>query len=269
MPGLHAEALYWRARGVAAEVVTIVEARGSTPREAGVRMVVAADAVLGSIGGGHLELQAIAHARERLRRPDLPREQQLPLGPSLGQCCGGNVRLRYTPLLEDDPAAWPLPHARFVLQLYGAGHVGRAVVRLLATLPCRVCWIDERDEAFPADALPSHIQPLASGDAVAEAGAAAAGDFHLVMTHSHELDLAVCRAVLQRGDFGWLGLIGSASKRAGFERRLRERGMADAVLQRLVCPVGLPGITGKEPAVIALSVVAQMLQAAGPAAAPR
>jgi xanthine dehydrogenase accessory factor len=148
------------------------------------------------------------------------------------------------------------------LQLYGAGHVGRAVARLLAALPCRVRWIDTRSDEFPPGALPAHIETVCAEAPEAEVAAAPPGAFHLVLTHSHDLDLLLALAVLRRADFGWFGLIGSRTKRARFERRLAERGIAPALLARLVCPIGLPGIDGKEPELIALAVVAQMLQAA-------
>lgn len=271
---LRATARAWRAAGRAAVVVQVLAHRGSVPREAGTRMLVAADAVAGTIGGGHLELQAIAEARALLARAAAgeavtPLQRHVALGPTLGQCCGGALDLGYTPLAADDPQAWAAPSPRFALQLYGAGHVGRAIVRLLAGIPCRVSWIDERETEFPREPLPPHIERLAVEPVEAEVAAAAPGAFYLVLTHSHDLDLAITREILARGDFGWFGLIGSRTKRARFEHRLRERGIAEERLARLVCPIGVPGIAGKEPEVIAVAVVAQMLQAAAaPAAAP-
>ena len=251
----------WRAAARPAVVVTVLRTRGSVPREAGTRMLVAADEVLGSIGGGHLELSAIADARALLARGGAPFEQHIALGPTLGQCCGGTLDLRFTLLAGDDPAAWPLPAPRFMLQLYGAGHVGRAIVRLLAGIHCRVQWIDERESEFPAEALPPHIERVCVEPVEAEVALAPPGAFHLVLTHSHDLDLALTQAILRRGDFGWFGLIASGTKRARFEHRLRERGFANDLIERMVCPIGLPGIAGKEPEVIAVSVVAQLLQA--------
>jgi len=258
----------WRAAGRPAVVVEVLRARGSVPREAGTRMLVAADEVLGSIGGGHLELQAIADASALLAGGGAPFVQHIALGPTLGQCCGGTLELRFTRLAEDDPAAWPLPSPRFSLQLYGAGHVGRAIVRLLGSIGCRVQWIDERESEFPAEALPPHIERICVEPVQAEVSAAPQGAFFLVLTHSHELDLAITQAILKRGDFGWFGLIGSRTKRARFEHRLRERGFADALIERMVCPIGVPGIAGKEPEVIAVAVVAQMLQVGGTVRTP-
>ncbi len=260
IPDLRAQALLWRAQGRAAVVVEIAATKGSVPREAGTRMLVAADAVLGSIGGGHLELRAITTARALLPGGS-PLRQHVALGPALGQCCGGALDLVFTPLAQTDPAAWAGPQPRFDLQLYGAGHVGRAVVRLLAGLPCRVRWIDERDAEFPAEPLPLHIEKCCVDSVAAEVAHAPPGTCYLVLTHSHDLDLAITRAILGRGDFAWFGLIGSRSKRARFEHRLLARGIAAEVLARMVCPIGLPGINGKQPEVIAVAVVAQLLLA--------
>jgi xanthine dehydrogenase accessory factor len=124
-----------------------------------------------------------------------------------------------------------------------------------------VQWIDERESELPAAALPAHIERICVEPVQAEVALAPPGAFYLVLTHSHDLDLALTQAILRRGDFGWFGLIGSKTKRARFEHRLRERGFADSLIERIVCPIGLPGIAGKEPEVIAVSLVAQLLQA--------
>ena len=265
MREIRAAALRWQAAGQRAVVVAVGATKGSVPRECGTRMLVAADEVVGTIGGGHLELQAISDARVLLARGDAIGpgfEQRVALGPSLGQCCGGALTLHFTPLAHDHPAAWPETPPRFFLQLYGAGHVGRAVVHLLAGLPCRVQWVDERESEFPAGELPPHIEKLCVEPVHAEVTAAPAGAFFLVLTHSHALDLALAEAILKRGDFAWFGLIGSKTKRARFEHRLLERGFSPVQLARMACPIGLPGLTGKEPEVLAVSVVAQMLLAA-------
>jgi xanthine dehydrogenase accessory factor len=247
------------AAGRPAMVVEVADARGSVPRDAGTRMLVSRDDVHGTIGGGHLELQAIALARERFGATF---EQAVALGPSLGQCCGGALTLRYAPLDDEALARWPGEPPLFTLDLYGAGHVGRAVARLLGTLDCRVRWIDEREDQFPAEPGPPHIERLCVEPIEAEVPTAPPGAYFLVMTHSHDLDLALAHAILQRGDFAWFGLIGSKTKRARFEHRLAERGIAAQRLARMVCPIGLPGIGGKAPEVIALAVAAQLLQVA-------
>ncbi|MFO1272661.1 MAG: xanthine dehydrogenase accessory protein XdhC [Rubrivivax sp.] len=262
-------ALVWQAEGRPAVVVEVAAHKGSVPREAGTRMLVAADQVLGTIGGGHLEQQAIERARALLRGEPLPAEQHLPLGPALGQCCGGAVTLRYTALSESRPAEWALPEPRFFLQLYGAGHVGRAIVKLLEGLPCRVQWIDERESEFPAAASAPHVERVCVEPVEAEVAAAPPGAFYLVLTHSHALDQAITESILRRADFGFLGLIGSKTKRARFVHRFEARGLAPDTIARMTCPIGVPGIAGKEPEVIAVAVVAQLLQQAQVAAATR
>jgi xanthine dehydrogenase accessory factor len=263
--GLQAAALQWQAAATPAVVVDVAAARGSVPRGEGTRMLVSADAALGTIGGGHLELQAIEKARALIRSGAAGDTQHVALGPTLGQCCGGVLELRYRPLQTVDLAAWVLPPPRFSLQLYGAGHVGRAIVKLLADIDCRVQWIDEREAEFPPAPLPPHIERVCVEPVEAEVAQAAAGTCFLVLTHSHDLDLAITQAVLARDDFAWFGLIGSATKRARFEARLRQRGVSDAQLWRMVCPIGQPGVSGKEPAVIAVAVVAQLLALPPPA----
>lgn len=260
---LHDTALAWFRAGRPAIVVEVVATQGSVPREAGTRMLVGADEVLGTIGGGHLELKAMASARQMLTEGAAgPLEHRFPLGPALGQCCGGTVTLRWTALAAVDPATWPAAAQLFTLQLYGAGHVGRAIVKLLAGIACRVQWIDEREDQFPDEPLPAHTERVCVEPVEAEVRQAAPGDFYLVLTHSHDLDLAITQAILERGDFGYLGLIGSATKRARFEHRFEARGIARPLIDRITCPIGVPGITGKEPEVIAVAVVAQLLQRA-------
>ena len=251
----------WLIADRAAVVVEVIDFKGSVPRETGSRMLVSADAVVGTIGGGHLELQAIEQARELLAAgAPAPKERDIALGPTLGQCCGGVLRLRWQPLSAGTLAAWPPPGPRFHLQLYGAGHVGRAIARLLGGIDCRVQWIDERDSEFPAEATPSHIERVCVEPVEAEVALAPHGACFLVLTHSHELDLRITEAILRRGDFAYLGLIGSATKRARFVHRFEERGIATDTLARITCPIGVPGISGKEPEVIAVAVVAQLLQ---------
>jgi xanthine dehydrogenase accessory factor len=270
---LKALARDWLDQGRPAMLVQVLHSQGSVPRDAGARMLVAADACVGTIGGGHLEWQAIAAARQALQagRSALP-DQNIALGPALGQCCGGRVRLRTVALDAGSLADWPDERPRGHLQLHGAGHVGQALVRLLTGLPLQVHWVDARDDAFALPGpLPSHVHCTSDDLPDAQVALAPPGACYLVMTHSHALDLQITQAVLRRGDFAYLGLIGSASKRARFEHRLAERGVAAPLLARLTCPVGVPGITGKAPEVVALAIAAQLLQVttdASPAAMP-
>ena len=151
----------------------------------------------------------------------------------------------------------PCAARRVPLYVYGAGHVGRALLRVLEGLPFDVTWVDIEPARFP-DAIPAYARMLAAADPAAAAATAPAGAFHIVLTFSHAIDLAICFALLKRDDFAFLGLIGSATKRARFLKRLREAGVSDAALARLICPIGIAGITGKQPAVIAVSVAAQL-----------
>ena len=256
-------------------VVEVAQARGSVPRGRCTRMLVTAGAVAGTIGGGHLELKAIESALQRLHQPSAPGTassahpagddtEHFPLGPALGQCCGGAVTVRYLRLDAAMLAHWPQTPPRFHLQLYGAGHVGRAIVSVLRGVPCTVQWIDEREDQFPppdtlADTGEARVERLCVEPVEAEVGLAPAGASYLVLTHSHDLDLRICEAILKRGDFGFLGLIGSRTKRARFVSRLTHRGLPASLVDRITCPIGLPGIGGKEPGVIAVAVVAQLL----------
>jgi xanthine dehydrogenase accessory factor len=293
-------------------LVTVARAEGSVPREAGAKMLVSAGGLADTIGGGHLEYAATALARDMLAQPAQEpgaqrRLQRLPLGPTLGQCCGGvaflafervdldghahfaairdrlarnEAVLRQLPLDSAAPPSlsaeaadtrlWQDAHgARWLadacrapaaqLYLFGAGHVGAAIVRSMAALPCRITWIDERDDMFPAS-LPPNVTVEVTDTPEALVAAAPDHASYLVMTHRHALDQALSEAILRRERIGWFGLIGSATKRVQFERRLRQRGIPAPRLADMVCPIGIPGIAGKEPAVIAIAVAAQLLQ---------
>jgi len=250
-----------------AVVVEVTEALGSAPREGGTRMLVSATGAIGTVGGGHLELKAIATARSMLAAGDLAqRSEHFPLGPALGQCCGGAVTLAYCALSADALQRWPEPAPLFQLQLYGAGHVGRAIATLLTTLDVSVDWIDEREDEFPALTTlglpwPPHIRKVCVDAVEAEVRQAPIGAFYLVLTHRHDLDMRITEAILHRGDFGFLGLIGSKSKRQRFVHRFEQRGFAPGLIARMTCPIGVAGIGGKEPEVLAVAAVAQLLQA--------
>jgi xanthine dehydrogenase accessory factor len=253
----------------AAVLVSVDATQGSAPREAGAWMAVFAGDVVGTIGGGHLEFQAIAQAREYLAGVPGDAVQHYALGPSLGQCCGGMVKLRFerigaadVPALEKRLAPMLSP-----LALFGGGHVGKALVNVLSTLPFGVTWIDSRDEIFPSE-VPPHVECEHSDPVHAAVADLAAGSRVLIMSFSHAEDLDVVAACLRRlrekGDLPYIGLIGSKTKWATFRHRLQERGFTETELARITCPIGLPGIEGKEPEVIAVSVAAQILQLAPP-----
>jgi xanthine dehydrogenase accessory factor len=250
-------------------LVSVVATRGSSPREAGTAMVVRPSGGFhGTIGGGALEWRALAEARELLRlgRGE-SRRGALALGPDLGQCCGGRVDWQIDVYdssdLEDlesrDREEASRPRGAPLL-LFGAGHVGRALSLALAPLPFAVRWIDSRPDAFPAY-KPQGFELMLSADPPAELASAPDGALVVVMTHSHPLDLAIVSEALRQNRFRYVGVIGSATKRARFESLMRKSGIPDSALAKLVCPVGIPGIGGKEPAVIAASLAAQLLLA--------
>jgi xanthine dehydrogenase accessory factor len=250
-------------------LVSVETTKGSAPRETGAWMAVFAAGVAGTIGGGHLEFQAIAEARRRLSGAAGEAVQQYALGPSLGQCCGGVVRLRYERVgAADIPALQERLAPRLApLALFGGGHVGKALVNALVPLPFAITWIDSRDEIFP-ERVPPNVVCEHSDPVHAAVPELAAGSRVLIMSFSHAEDLDVVAACLrrlrERDDLSYVGLIGSKTKWATFRHRLEERGFTESELGRVTCPIGLPGITGKEPEVIAASVAAQILQLAPP-----
>jgi xanthine dehydrogenase accessory factor len=311
-------------------VVTVAQTRGSAPREAGARMLVGPDHIDGSIGGGHLEFEAIRIARDALGTHDRRGSWlvRFPLAARLGQCCGGVVTLLFQPVTPAD--AWldvvarslatdgaltmvtPVADASrrpmvvglaaaeagalgddiqitaaatamqseatpslisneggtylvervvvndFRIMLFGNGHVGRALSQVLGTLPCNVTWVDQREHAFPS-MVPDNVTVVATDAPEDEVGHAASEAMFLVMTHSHSLDFALTTAILGRDDFRYFGLIGSAAKRAQFERRLSARGIPAERLRRMTCPIGIGGIASKQPGAIAVAVAAQLL----------
>jgi xanthine dehydrogenase accessory factor len=251
--------------------IRVAEVQGSGPREPGAWMAVFADAIVGTIGGGHLEFEAIAHARALLAGAPAEQRRRFALGPALGQCCGGVVHLDFEPLTAADrdrlrAQAQGELQAQVPVALFGGGHVGRAIVQLLGTLPVRTHWIDSRDEIFPPE-LPANAQTEHSDPVQAAVPALAAGSRVLIMSFSHAEDLDIVAACLkrqrERADLPFVGLIGSKTKWATFRHRLEARGFTEAELARITCPIGVPGIGGKEPEVIAVAVAAQLLQHAG------
>lgn len=256
-----------------AVLVHVQATQGSAPRDAGTWMAVLSHDVIGTIGGGHLEFQAIERARAMLAsggasgvQPAKQVEQQrIALGPSLGQCCGGVVHLQYQrvsvgdiPALRQRLSAGHMPVA-----LFGGGHVGHALAEVLARLPVTLHWIDSREGVFPSHlathVVCEHSQPVQ--DAVKDV---APGARVLIMSFSHAEDLDILAQCLLRqrvqGDLPYIGLIGSKTKWATFKHRLEARGFSAAELAYVTCPIGVSGISGKEPEVIAVAVAAQLLQ---------
>lgn len=248
-------------------VVVVGHVEGSVPRERGAAMLVSARTIAGTIGGGHLELKSVAIAREMLSREADAASgsiRRFPLGPALGQCCGGVAHVAFHVCragIAPPDLELAAPAALFDLQLFGAGHVGQALVDVLAGVDCNITWIDSREQQFP-ERVPANARVEFSEAPQEEVAAAPEHAFYLVMTHSHALDFAIIERILRRDDAGFAGLIGSRTKRVIFERRLRERGVPQAAIDRMVCPIGLPDIAGKAPGVVAIAVAAQLLAVA-------
>lgn len=305
-------------RGDESVLVTICSVEGSAPREPGTKMLVWDGGQDGTIGGGNLEYVVAQQARRLLAAGDVYRVQSYPLGPLLGQCCGGRVgifmeRIDKTSLawlsgaavmragnrsfiiqsrlhsgqcskavFEATPQAGAVEvcdgeggtvapksfgtAASFVIRehvargaslfMFGAGHVGRALAPILASLPLHVRWFDTRLE-FGSVAGP--LQPIVVPDLVREATAAPPGSLFLIFTQSHDLDYALVRAVLERNDALYCGLIGSRTKRTRFERRLIGDGLRPAALAKLTCPIGAIGLSSKDPAVLAVAVAVEVM----------
>lgn len=227
---------------------------GAEGRPSGATLVATLEACAGTLGDATLDAAALAHGRELLAAGrGAPRLRSLDAG-------DGSGVVLVEPL-------WP---SALQVVLFGAGHVGRALVKLLGDLDCRVTWVDSRADAFPAVA-PSNARAVVAAEPADEVDRAPAGAYYLVMTHSHALDFELCERILTRGDFAYLGLIGSLPKRNRFAKYLKREGVGDAALARMKCPIGVAGISGKRPATIAVAVAAELLQlheAAGAGARP-
>lgn len=316
MPALIRQARRLLDQGQAAVLITVAQTKGSAPRNAGTRMLVSSTQQWQTIGGGHLEWQAIHQARTLMNDHVAGKSARLieryPLGPRLGQCCGGMVTLVFE-LLGSDDLEWledlatlldtgksaqrrvgmgaqhdvslmELPHSlghtrldqdldghtqwftdelsppAIPVVLFGAGHIGKALVHFLGSLSdCSVTWVDEREAEFP-DSIPSNVQVHITDFPEEAVELAPANAYFLVMTHRHDLDQKLCNHILKRNDFRYAGLIGSQTKRQQFEKRFRQRGITDEVIERLTCPIGIGQIRSKEPAAIAVAITAQLLQ---------
>lgn len=250
MSEVFAKLAAWAGEGKPCVIVTIVATAGSSPREAGAKMAVAKGEFAGSIGGGQLELAALKIARGMIEACDIaPLVKSVALGPAVGQCCGGQVALLFEPQMP----------VGFMLGLFGAGHVAKSLVAKLGDIPGRIDWIDQREAEFPAQ-VPSNTRKHVLDDPVAFVAHLKPGTCALVMTHSHELDYALVDALLRRADIPYVGLIGSMSKRARFEHRLAAGGFDRQTIDRLICPIGIEGIDGKQPGRIAVAVAAEILR---------
>jgi xanthine dehydrogenase accessory factor len=243
-------------------VVRIIAAQGSTPRDVGTAMIVLADGrFTGTIGGGTLEWLAQAEAQKLLKSGADRKVLDVTLGPDLGQCCGGRTRIQLDVVRHDmlgvldehmiDPQSASIC-------IFGAGHVGRALVLALAPLPFSIRWVDPRPNAFPA-VVPANVRCVWASNAARELDAAQDGTIIVVLTHSHALDLDIVASALLSARFPYVGLIGSETKRARFTSQLAKLGISPSGIESLVCPIGDKRIANKDPAVIAAGIVPQLL----------
>lgn len=237
-----------RERRMPAVMLTLLQDKGSVPREAGTKMVVSREESWLTIGGGNLEFQCIAIAREMLQSgAQAPRQETFALGARTGQCCGGMTQVLFE--------TWGLPQPE--VYVFGAGHVGQALVSILATLPCRVNWVDQREAQFGA--VPAGVYCHHTDDPCDIARHAPDNSLFVVMTHHHPLDLALAETLLRRGRYRYLGVIGSQTKRQRFDYLLEGKGIAREMLDTLRCPIGLPDVKGKLPAEIAVAVAGEII----------
>ncbi|WP_195819911.1 xanthine dehydrogenase accessory protein XdhC [Roseobacter sp. MH60115] len=240
--------------------VEVLATKGSTPRDAGTAMKVTKTEAFGTIGGGALEYDAIARARAILAARGPEETQTLPLGPNLGQCCGGSVTLRFTrtprPTDQIDTVRQPIcqaPSHPAPLWIWGAGHVGRAVVRACPAHAFNITWIDSHADRFPTR-VPKTVAVTPVRDMPMLAARAPIHAHHLIFTYAHDIDLALCAALLKRG-FVSCGLIGSTTKWARFQKRLRVAGLDPTPI---ICPIGDKSL-GKRPDAIASGTVGMLL----------
>ena len=231
-------------------LLTVLETKGSTPRDTGTKMVVTDNQLYDTIGGGALEFAAIQKARELLSEGKQTQETMtFNLSKDLKQCCGGVVSVFFEVFLTND----------FKIVLFGAGHIGTALINILGELDCQVNWFDSRPELFP-DVVAPHIQMKVMDNPELAVEACDKSSYFIVMTHDHALDQALCEAIISRGDSRYCGLIGSNTKGLKFRQRLLKKGFNEQELSKLICPAGSAEVKSKIPMEIAVSVCAEVLK---------
>ncbi|TWX71165.1 xanthine dehydrogenase accessory protein XdhC [Colwellia sp. C1TZA3] len=238
-------------QGQAYVLVTLVGVSGSTPRNSGTKMVISNDDIFDTIGGGHLEYKAIKYAKKMLTSAKNAQHlEHFQLGSNLGQCCGGN-----TTVLFECFAATGVN-----IMLFGAGHVAKALLPILAQLPCKITWVDSRAEQFPANvANNDNVQQVVSDAPELEVANMAENSYFIVMTHNHQMDFEISQAILKRADFHYLGLIASDTKWRRFQQRYKHRDIDQKQVARMNCPIGLADVGGKLPMEVAVSVSAEII----------
>lgn len=243
-------------------LVTLAAVRGHAPRGPGTKMVIARDALFGTVGGGDLEARCIAAGRRLLREiaagnavePELTTVRLTPAGGEHGvQCCGGEVTVLLEPIRTQVPT----------IAVFGSGHVGRALVQALSILRVEIVLVDSRNGQLGLADLPkgSEARLERRHEAVPEAAIEGLppGAHVVILTHDHAEDIAILDTALRRDDLGYVGLIGSSAKWSHFQGKLREQGHDDAALARVTTPIGLPSVAGKTPGAIAIATAAQLV----------
>ena len=238
-------------QGVSYVLITVITAAGSTPREAGCKMLVTGIEQFDTIGGGHLEFDAVSKARGYLL--ENKQDQHIvsyPLSSKLGQCCGGAVKVLFEVYVN---------HHQHIA-IFGAGHVATALVPILAQLPLQISWIDSRSELFTDNKLPQNISCIQSDEPVDEIASLHPHSWVIILTHNHQLDFALVEACLKQGNTAFLGMIGSATKAKRFRTRLEHREYSAPQIAQLISPIGDITIPGKRPIEVAVSISAQIIQ---------
>ncbi len=238
-------------QGQAYVLVTLVGVSGSTPRNSGTKMVITKNEVFDTVGGGHLEYKAIKHAQKMLDSGENSQHlEHFQLGSNLGQCCGGNVSV----LFECFAAVG------VNIMLFGAGHVGKALIPILAQLPCKITWVDTREEQFLSTIGRYHnVHQVVSEEPELEVANMPKNSYFVVMTHNHQMDYDISKAILKRGDFNYLGLIASDTKWRRFQQRYKYHDIDQQLVARMNCPIGLSHVGGKLPMEVAVSVSAEII----------
>jgi xanthine dehydrogenase accessory factor len=240
-------------------LVTLLATAGSTPRNGGAKMLVCDDKEFDTIGGGHLEFEVIKQARSLLLgNTTTQKVEHYPLSSKLGQCCGGATNVLFEVFTE---------HTQHIA-IFGAGHVSKALVPILAQLPLQISWIDNRQDMLDdigQQPLPSNVKLVSSEHPAETISTMPSGSWAMIMTHNHQLDFNIVEAALSRQDMAFIGMIGSDTKARRFRTRLSHRDFQQHDIQRLVSPVGLLDIPGKRPIEVAVSMAAQLIQLLEPA----
>ena len=239
-------------KGQAYVLVTLVGVSGSTPRNSGTKMVISKNDLFDTIGGGHLEHKAVKFAHKMLLEGKNSQHlEHFQLGSNLGQCCGGNASV----LFECFAAV------EVNIMLFGAGHVGKALLPILAQLPCQVTWVDSREEQFPALVDGYHnVRKVVAEEPELEVKTMPENSYYIVMTHNHQMDFDISQAILKRGDFSYLGLIASDTKWRRFQQRYKHRDIDALQVARMNCPIGLSQVGGKLPMEVAVSIAGEVIQ---------